>query len=51
MASKAEEPIPALKWSDWKKNFVCVCLSCEEVLADDPGRFVEALSRKEEKNG
>ena len=43
--------IPALKCSDWKKNFVCVCQSCERVLADDQSRFVEALKRKEQENG
>ena len=42
--------VPALIRSDWKKKFVCVCRSCEEVLADDPKRFVEALNRKEQKN-
>ncbi len=43
--------IPALKHSDWKKNFVCVCRSCEEVLANDQGRFVEVLQGRERKDG
>lgn len=38
--------IPALECSDWMKRFVCVCRSCEEVLADDQGRFVEVLKER-----
>ena len=41
--------IPALECSDWMKRFVCVCRSCEEVLADDQGRFVEVLNERERK--
>ena len=42
--------VPALECSDWMKRFVCVCRSCEEVLADDQGRFVEVLKERERKN-
>ena len=38
--------IPALECSDWMKRFVCVCRSCEEVLADNQSRFVEVLKEK-----
>lgn len=40
--------IPALKCDDWQKSFVCVCRSCEAVLADDPDRFAEVLKKKEQ---
>lgn len=42
--------VPALKSSGLEKSFVCVCRSCEKVLEDDQGRFVEVLKEREQKN-
>ena len=43
--------IPDLKDADWKKTFVCICRSCEEVLEDDKEQFLAALKEKEQHNG